>query len=209
MSAPFPFDVILFDIGGVLLSNGWDRGERAQVVARFGLDLDSFEARHKSCYDLWDRGAITAEEYMARVVFNEPRDFTSEEFFSAICGQSRVIDQSALPVLKELSARRPCLIGALNNEARETNEYRLRTFGLAPLFEVVLSSSYLGLRKPEPAIFARALEILARPAERILFIDDREENVTAARAAGIQTVHFQSESQLRTQLTACGIELDK
>jgi putative hydrolase of the HAD superfamily len=113
-----------------------------------------------------------------------------------------------LPVLRALAKRRPCLIGALNNESRETNAYRFKTFGLAQWLEVVLCSSYLGLRKPEPEIYHRALEILARPAERILFIDDREENVVAANEAGFRTVHFKNETQLRTQLAGWGIELD-
>jgi len=111
-----------------------------------------------------------------------------------------VLENGALPVLRALANRRPCLIGALNNETRETNAYRLKTFGLRQLFDVVLSSCYLGLRKPEPEIYQRALEILARPAERILFIDDREENVAAAHEAGFRTVLFENETQLRTQL---------
>jgi FMN phosphatase YigB (HAD superfamily) len=51
-------------------------------------------------------------------------------------------------------------VGALNNEARETNEFRFEKFGLRKYFEVALSSCYLGLRKPEAAIYKRALDIL-------------------------------------------------
>ena len=69
--------------------------------------------------------------------------------------------------LGSLAASAKCLLGALNNEARETNEYRFDRFGLRKLFKVALSSCYLGLRKPEPAIYRRALDILGRPAERI------------------------------------------
>ena len=79
----------------------------------------------------------------------------------------------------------------MNNEARETNEYRFDHFGLRQFFEVALSSCYLGLRKPEPAIYRRALDILGRPAERILFIDDRAENVAGAAAAGIKAIRFE------------------
>jgi putative hydrolase of the HAD superfamily len=208
MADRFPFDAILFDIGGVLLTNGWDHGSRAVLAAQFGLDLDGLEERNARCYDAWDRGQLTAAGFLAEAVFNEPRDFTPEEFFTAICEQSKVLEHGALPVLRALAARRPCLIGALNNETRETNAYRLKTFGLAELFEVVLCSSYLGLRKPEPAIFQRALEILARPADRILFIDDRAENVAAAEAAGFRTVLFKNEAELRTQLAGWGIVLD-
>ncbi len=83
------------------------------------------------------------------------------------------------------------MLGALNNEARETNEYRLQAFGLRKYFKVALSSCYLGLRKPEPAIYQRALDILGRPAERILFIDDREENVAGGRSGGMKAIRFE------------------
>ncbi len=85
----------------------------------------------------------------------------------------------------------------MNNEARETNEYRFREFGLRQYFKVALSSCYLGLRKPEAAIYRRALDILGRPAERILFIDDRQENVAAGAAAGMKAIRFEGADTLR------------
>jgi putative hydrolase of the HAD superfamily len=88
----------------------------------------------------------------------------------------------------------------LNNEARETNEYRFTHFGLRKLFQVALSSCYLGLRKPEPAIYLRALDILGRPAERMLFIDDRAENVDGAAAAGMKALLFEGVDALRLEL---------
>jgi putative hydrolase of the HAD superfamily len=92
------------------------------------------------------------------------------------------------------------MLGCLNNEAREPNEYRFRTFGLGQYFEVAFSSCYVGLRKPKNAIYRRALDILGTPPERILFIDDRQENVAAAAAAGIQTIRFDGADTLRQQL---------
>ncbi len=62
--------------------------------------------------------------------------------------------------LTELSASNQYMIGALNNEARETNEYRFGKFGLRRYFKVAFSSCYVGLRKPEPAMYRRALDIL-------------------------------------------------
>src|SRR5277367_3180402 len=50
-----PFDTILFDVGGVLLTNGWDHRERASVIAQFALDLAAFEARHPEPNDKWER----------------------------------------------------------------------------------------------------------------------------------------------------------
>jgi putative hydrolase of the HAD superfamily len=196
----FPFDVILFDVGGVLLTNGWDHGDRAAVLGDFHLDIAGFEARHRESYRAWASGGISAGDYLNATVFFKPRDFTSSSFFAAICARSKPMPDGALGILKELFASNEYLLGALNNEPRETNEYRFRHFGLDDLFSVTLSSCYLGLNKPEPAIYRRALEILRRPAERILFIDDRQDNVDGAMAAGMWAIRFEGEAALRREL---------
>jgi putative hydrolase of the HAD superfamily len=201
----FPFDVILFDVGGVLLTNGWDRRERTAVLEDFHLDLAAFEARHPAPYDAWERGAISMTAYLDATVFYEPREFTRDEFFALILAQSRLLPDGALGILEELAASDKCLLGALNNEARESNEYRFAHFGLRRLFKVTLSSCYLGLRKPEPAVYRRALEILGRPAERILFIDDRAENVTGAITAGMKAIRFEGAAALRRELVSFGV----
>jgi putative hydrolase of the HAD superfamily len=201
----FPFDVILFDVGGVLLTNGWDHGERAAVIEDFHLDFEDFEARHLEPYRAWESGTISAETYLKATVFYEPRSFTTAEFLAAICSRSRVLPDGAMGILEELSASDQCLLGALNNEARETNEYRFSHFGLRDYFRVALSSCYLGLRKPEPAIYQRALEILGRPAERILLIDDRADNVAAAVDAGMKAIQFVGAEALRRELESLGV----
>ncbi len=201
----FPFDVILFDVGGVLLTNGWDHCERTLVLERFHLDVAEFEARHPKPYAAWEIGAITVESYLDATVFYEPRSFHPDEFFAAICAQSKLLPDGALGILGELAAANQCLLGALNNEARETNDYRFDCFGLRKLFKVALSSCYLGLRKPEPAIYKRTLDILGRPAERILFIDDRAENVEGAVAAGMRAIRFEGAEAMRRELSSMGV----
>jgi putative hydrolase of the HAD superfamily len=114
--------------------------------------------------------------------------------------QSKPQPDGALGILTELAASNHCLLGALNNEARETNKYRFDHFRLRELFKLTLSSCYLGLRKPEPAIYRRALDILNRPAERVLFIDDRAENVAGAAAAGLKAIRFEGAESLRREL---------
>jgi putative hydrolase of the HAD superfamily len=201
----FPFDVILFDIGGVLLTNGWDHHERAVVLERFGLDFAAFEARHLAHYTAWDRDKITAEEYLDATVFYEPRSFSRDEFFAFLLAQSLPLPDGALGILGEVAASGKFLLGTLNNEPRETNEYRFERYGLRNFFRVALSSCYLGLRKPDAAIFRRALDILGRPAERILFIDDRLKNVAGAEAAGMKAILFESAEGLRSELVSLGV----
>jgi putative hydrolase of the HAD superfamily len=58
----------------------------------------------------------------------------------------------------------------------------------------------VGLRKPKDAIYRRALDVLGVSAGRILFIDDRQENVAAATAAGMKTIRFEGADSLRREL---------
>src|ERR1700689_1998720 len=115
------FDVILFDVGGVLLTNGWDHGERAAAAAKFGLDAQELEARNTTVYAAWEKSDIDRGQYLDSAVFYEPRSFSRDEFFDFILAQSKLLADGALDILAELSASNRYLIGALNNEARETN----------------------------------------------------------------------------------------
>jgi putative hydrolase of the HAD superfamily len=200
-----PFDVILFDVGGVLLTNGWDHGERAAAIEHFHLDRAAFEARHLAPNDAWERDVIPVTAYLNTTVFYEPRSFTPDDFFAFMLTQSKPLPDGALGILAELAASDNYLLGALNNEARETNEYRFQTFGLRNYFKVALSSCYLGLRKPDLAIYKRALDIVGRPPQRILFIDDREENVASAVTAGMTGIRFIGEDALRHELASLGV----
>ncbi|MGA2850131.1 MAG: HAD-IA family hydrolase [Terracidiphilus sp.] len=201
----FPFDVILFDVGGVLLTNGWDHRERAVVAKQFSLDVAQFEALHAAHYDAWERDSINVDAYMDLTVFYEPRSFSKAAFYDAICAQSVELPDGALGVLREVATTCNSIVGALNNEARETNDFRFEKFGLRDVFDVALSSCYLGLRKPEAAIYKRALDILGRPAERVLFIDDRAENVAGATGVGMTGIVFKGAGELRSELVELGV----
>lgn len=195
-----PFDVILFDVGGVLLTNSWDVRQRAQAAAHFHLDEGDLQTRHAEVMELWERGGIAMSTYLDVAVFHEPRSFSRDEFVACMLDQSKLLPEGAMEILKELSASGRYLLGSLNNEARELNEYRFKAFGLRNYFDVALTSCYLGLRKPDLAIYQRAIDIVGGPPERILFIDDRPENVAGAQAAGLVALHFTDADALRDEL---------
>lgn len=200
----YPFDVILFDVGGVLLTNGWDHRERAAAAAQFNLDLKTLEAKNAEVNGAWERSEIDVNKYLDAVVFYEPREFSRDEFFDFMLTQSQNLPDGALGILAELSASKHYMLGALNNEARETNEFRFGKFELRRYFKVAFSSCYMGLRKPEPAIYHRALDILGCPATRVLFIDDREENVAGGADAGMKAIRFTGAEALREELEQLG-----
>ena len=144
---------ILWDVGGVLLSNGWDHLERASVLQQFALDAASFEQRHEIVNDPWEKGFMTAEQYLLQTVFYEPRPFTPAAFLEAIKERSVLLPHGAMRILQELAASEEVELAMLNNEARELNDYRIERFELGRYFDVFFSSCYLGLRKPDPKIF--------------------------------------------------------
>jgi len=201
----FPFDVILFDVGGVLLTNGWDRRERAAAVEHFQLDWEDLEARHLALFAAWERDAISLDAYLDATVFHQPRSFSRDEFLGFVFSQSKLLEHGALSILGEIAASDKCMVGALNNEARATNEYRFTRFNLREYFQVAFSSCYTGVRKPDPAAYRRALDILGGPAERVLFIDDRQQNVDGAAAAGMRAIRFSGAEALRSELAGLGV----
>jgi putative hydrolase of the HAD superfamily len=205
-----PFDAILFDIGGVLLTNGWDHNERDSIFTRFAIDPDEYLARQSAMYEAWDLGKISAREFFDHTVFYTPRAFTYQQFWQAILDCSQVLEDGAMGILEEIAASNicrdgKCLLGALNNEPRETNQYRFEHFGLGRWLRVRLSSCYLGLHKPDPAYYHRAIDILGSEPQRILFIDDRIANVDAARQAGMQALLFEGSAKLRRELEGLGV----
>jgi putative hydrolase of the HAD superfamily len=199
------FEVVLFDVGGVLLTNGWDHVQRAAVAEQFQLDRAAFEARHPEPYDALERDTISMSEYLQATVFYELRSFSEDEFIEAMKAQSVPIPSNALGVLGEVAGSCDRMIGLLNNESRLLHEYRMDKYGIEDYLDLQLSSCYLGLRKPDADIYRRALDILGRPGDRVIFIDDRANNTEAARAAGIHAIQFLGEEQLRRDLKQIGI----
>lgn len=190
---------VFFDIGGVLGTNGWDREQRARAAERFGLD-EEFESRHHEIVGEWETGRITMAEYLESAVFYSPRSFTREELIGVMLEQSEPYPETLL-IAEDLRARNPRLrLMTLNNESAELNVHRIERFRLQPLFSAFLSSCWLGLRKPSRLIFERALGIAQAGAERVVFIDDREQNLAPARRLGFQTVHFTDASSLEKAL---------
>lgn len=194
--------VLFWDIGGVLLTNGWDREQRADVLARFGLDVADFSERHKLAAPELELGRMSLAEYMAQTVFHTPRDFTPDAFRAAMEAESQP-HAGALALARDLGARHRMY--ALNNEGRDLNEHRIATFGLQDVLLGFFTSCYLGVMKPNPAIYRLALDLAhVRPQEAVM-IDDRAQNAEAARSVGMHALRYENAAQLRAELAALGV----
>jgi putative hydrolase of the HAD superfamily len=197
---------LFWDIGGVILSNGWGRSSRQESAKVFGLDWEEFQDRHDLCFPALDAGLITLDEYLDRVVFHRPQNFTRQQFSEFIYAQS-VEFPLTRAILDEVTRSGKYFIGAINNEPLELNQYRIEKFDLRRNFAVFFSSCYVRSRKPEATIFRVALEVSQRPAEQCIFIDDRPLNLEVPRRLGMNAVHYQDAQSLRAQLRKFDIEV--
>lgn len=195
---------IFFDIGGVILTNGWDRHHRRRTAEEFGLDYEEFQDRHDFVAHDFETGHMDLEEYLTRTVFYRGRDFNRAEFTASVFSHSEDLPGS-LELLDNL-ARSNLQLASLNNESREINEHRIDKFDLGQRLSLFLSSCYLGVKKPEAAIYNLALQITQRLPEECLFVDDRSLNIECAADVGFQGILFTGADDLRRQLTDRGIK---
>jgi putative hydrolase of the HAD superfamily len=196
---------ILWDVGGVLLTNGWDRLQRDAVIPRFGVNVDVFEHRHAEVVDAWEKDEISLSDYLVHTVFFEPRNFTEADFLVAMCAESTVLADSALGILQRLAASDQYVLATVNNESRAMNEYRLAQFGLRHEFNAFFSSCYVGLRKPDRKIYELALDVLQCDPDKAVFIDDRAENAAAAAEVGIHAIPYEGSAKLAAKLSELGV----
>ena len=195
---------LFFDVGGVLLTNGWDHVSREQAAEHFGYDYEASEERHQRVAQLFECGQMNLADYLNKVVFFQDRSFTKADFTRFMESQSQPYTAS-MEVLRQLSTQSKYQLATINNESLHVNLYRIRTFQLASYFSAFFSSCFLGVMKPECEIFQKALHITQRKGEECLFIDDREENAVAARQCGIQGVHLPRPQDLAEVLRSRGI----
>jgi putative hydrolase of the HAD superfamily len=205
--APVPkISAVFSDVGGVLLTNGWDHGQRAKLVEQFALDAADFEGRHQMVAAAFDAGQLDLDQYLDRTIFYRPRTFHPQEVRDFMFAQSEALPGS-LALVARLAQARKVFMATLNNESRELNLYRIEKFGLRQCFSVFFSSCYLGVSKPHPQIYRLALDLSQRQPQECVFIDDRSLNLECARRLGLHTVQFLNAGQLEGDLRALGIEL--
>ncbi len=196
--------LLLWDVGGVLLSNGWDHAGRTAAAERFGLDPADLERRHEAVAEAFETGALTLPEYLATTIFYTPRPFTPDQVRTFIWGLSRP-NEPAIETARRLRADVRFTQVALNNESRELNEYRIHTFRLRTVFHAFLSSCYTGRRKPDPSAYRYALQVTQRAPDEALFLDDRRENVDAAAQLGLRTLWVRDPARVGEELARAGV----
>lgn len=208
MTSSAPITTLFLDIGGVLLTNGWDRGIRTLASKKFGLDYAEMDERHHLTFDTYEEGKLSLDEYLNRVVFYQERSFSREEFKAFIYAQSQPLPEM-IELMRGLKTRYSLQVAAVSNEGRELTVYRVGQFKLGTFIDFFVSSCFVHYRKPDADMYRIALDIAQVRPEQVVYIDDRAMFVEVAQGLGIQgIVHNGYESTQKT-LETLGLSLKK
>jgi putative hydrolase of the HAD superfamily len=195
---------LFLDIGGVLLTNGWDRHSRRDAAEKFGLNYDEMDERHHLTFDTYEEGKLSLEEYLDRVVFYELRSFTREDFKQFMYAQSHPLTDT-VELMQRLKKRHNLELGAISNEGRELTVYRIKKFNLKSFIDFFVSSCFVHFRKPDEDMYRIALDIAQAPPQNSVYIDDRPMFVQVARGLGINGLVHESYEKTRAALSDLGL----
>jgi len=195
---------IFWDVGGVLLTNAWDREQRDRALQKFGLDRVEFDDRHDMLVSSLERGKIGIDEYLERTIFYRQRNFSLQAFKEFVYSLSQP-NAEVLQLARELGRSQRYLMSTINNESKDLNQYRIQTFGLNQIFSLFVSSCFVGLRKPEDGIYRLALEITQKAPQQCCFVDDRPLNLDSASRLGMHVIRMENAGQLQREFKSLGI----
>lgn len=208
MKKMIPITTLFVDIGGVLLTNGWDRHARKRTATHFKLARDEMEDRHRLNAAACEEGKLTLEDYLDRVVFHQKRPFTRTQFRRFMFAQSKPYPEM-IELVRTLKAKYGLKVAVVSNEARELNAYRIRKFKLAGFVDFFISSCFVHLRKPDVDIFRLALDIAQAPAPQIAYIENTPLFVQVAEDFGIRSILHTDYSATCAKLAAFGLHVDE
>ena len=208
MKKPAAVTCLFVDIGGVLLTNGWDHLARKLAAKTFGLDPKEMEDRHHLTFDTYEEGKTTLAQYLSRVVFYRKQPFTPGQFRKFMFAQSRPLPQM-INLVRKLKARHGLKIAVVSNEGRELNAYRIRKFKLDGFVDSFISSCFVHLRKPDADIFRLALDIAQTPARQVVYIENTPLFVQVAEGLGIRSILHTDYRSTCAKLASFGLQNDK
>lgn len=208
MKRALPITTLFLDIGGVLLTDGWDHHARQRAATHFKLEFADMDDRHHLVFATYEEGKLTLEDYLSQTVFYEQRPFTRDQFREFMFGQSKPYPEM-IDLIAQLKVRHKLKIGVVSNEARELNAYRLQTFKLIQIVDFFVSSCFVHIRKPDAEIFRLALDIAQTPAEQILYIENTPMFVEVAERLVIQSILHTDYRTTCAKLASFGLQSDE
>jgi putative hydrolase of the HAD superfamily len=196
---------LFVDVGGVLLTNGWDHHARRRAAKNFQLPWAEMEERHRLVFETHEEGKLTFEEYLGWVVLYQKRSFTRAQFRRFMFAQSRPYSET-LDLVAQLKVRHELKIAVVSNESREVNAYRIRKFKLNGFVDSFISSCFVHIRKPDADIFRLALDIAHAPTQHVVYIENTPIFVQIAEGLGIRSILHADYKSTCAKLASFGLQ---
>ncbi len=204
MKAAAKITCAFVDIGGVLLTNGWDHHARRRAASNFKLAWAPMEARHRMAFEIHEEGKLTFEEYLGLVVFDEKRPFTRAQFRTFMLSQSKPYPRM-IKMIAGLKLHHGLKIVVVSNESRELNAHRIATFKLGEFVDLFVSSCFVRMRKPDANIFRLALDIAQVLPREVVYIENTPMFVEIAEGLGIRSILHTGFDSTRAELASLGL----
>ena len=201
-----PPKYLFTDLGGVLLTNGWDHSSRNRAAEHFELDPHELQRRHEAVFPNYEQGFNTLEEYLQFAVFHEPRKFTSDAFIDFMKRQSLPYPEM-IDYVKELKQKNGLKVVAVSNEGRELAQYRIDTYELGSFIDAFVVSAFVGRRKPYDDIYRLALEVAGAQKSEVVYLDDRQMLAQGAQVFGLDSIWHQGLESTRQALSDRGLRV--
>jgi len=201
-----PITTLFLDVGGVLLTNGWDRRSRRQAAEIFHLDHEDMNERHHLTFDTYEMGKLSLDEYLDRVIFFQDRPFTREQFREFMFAQSQPYPDM-IDLVRRIKERYRVKIAVVSNEGRELTDFRIDKFALGTFVDFFVCSAFVHVRKPDLKIFQIALDIAHVEPSQVVYIEDRPMFVEIASSLGIHGVCHRDCRSTQKELDALGLSL--
>jgi putative hydrolase of the HAD superfamily len=205
MKRAIPVTTLFVDVGGVLLTNGWDHHARRRAAKNFQLPWAEMEERHRLVFETHEEGKLTFEEYLGRVVFYQKRPFTRAQFRDFMFAQSKPYPRM-IDLVAQLKIRHGLKVAVVSNESRAVNAHRIRKFKLNEFVDTFISSCFVHIRKPDADIFRFALDIAQAPARHVVYIENTPMFVQIAEGLGIQSILHTDYKSTCTKLASFGLQ---
>ena len=203
---PAGITTLFLDIGGVLLTNGWDTNIRKSAADKFGLDYDEMNERHHLTFDTYEEGKLSLDEYLNRVVFYQKRSFSRDEFKVFMYAQSQPFPEM-IELMRGLKTQYGLQVAAVSNEGRELTVYRVQQFKLDTFIDFFVSSCFVHYRKPDADMYRIALDIAQVLPQQVVYIDDRPMFVEVAQGLEIRGIIHKGYETTRKALEEMGLSL--
>lgn len=198
---------VLFDYG-MVLSGPPDAAAREEMKRLLGVDEESFQAIYWKHRDAYDRGALSGVAYWEAVARELHRTLDAPKLSALIAADNALWTQPNQAMIDWAVAlqRAGVKTGVLSNIGDAMEAGILARFPWIADFAHHTFSHRLGIAKPDEAIYRHAAEGLGVPVEAILFLDDREENILAARAAGMVAIQYTSHAAFLAEMHHMGLD---